>query len=116
MDKESCTEAKVKISCFSKCECFHEHLLAERPLNSYQSQCSLEDGGESVFLHHKDVGRFALHCEPVGLTVEAHRTHKVLELGQQVSQLRAQQQHRKDREKFRCFWCRHHFHNCENWH
>lgn len=69
----------------------------QRPLNSYQSQCSLEDGRESVFLHHKDVGRFALHCEPVGLTVEAHRTHKVLELGQQVSQLRAQQ-HREDRK------------------
>lgn len=53
--------------------------------DSHQSQSFLEDGRESVFLHHKDVGRFALHCEPVGLTVEAHGTHKVLELGQQVS-------------------------------
>lgn len=72
-------------SCFSKCERFYKHLLMERPLNSHQSQSFLEDGRESVFLHHKDVGRFALHCEPVGLTVEAHGTHKVLELGQQVS-------------------------------
>lgn len=56
----------------------------EWPLNSYQSQCFQEDHRESIFLHHKDVRRFALHHEPVGLTVEAHGTHKVLELGQQV--------------------------------
>lgn len=60
------------------------------PGDSYQSQCFLEHGGKSVLLHHKDVGRFALHREPVGLAVEAHRTHKVLELGQQIGQLQAQ--------------------------
>lgn len=60
------------------------------PPDPYQSQCFLEHGGERVLLHHKDVGRFALHREAVGLAVEAHRTHKVLELGQQIGQLEAQ--------------------------
>lgn len=57
------------------------------PVNCYQSECFLEHVRESVLLHHKDIRRFTLHCEPVGLAVEAHGAHKVLELGKKVGQL-----------------------------
>lgn len=62
-------------------------IQVRRPPGSHQSQGLLERGGERVLLHHEDVGRLALHREPVGLAVEAHGTHEVLELGQQVGQL-----------------------------
>lgn len=56
---------------------------------SHPSERVLHHGGQRVLLHHKDVGGLALHREAVGLTVEAHGTNKVLELREQVGELRS---------------------------
>lgn len=63
---------------------------------SYQSQGVLYDGRESVLLHHKDIRGLTHNCEPIGVTVEAHRTNKVLELRQEVGQLRGKPYTTKD--------------------
>jgi len=58
---------------------------------SYPSLYVLQHSRKSVLLHHKDIRGFTFDCKPVGLTVEPHRTHKALELRQEVGQLRGEQ-------------------------
>lgn len=55
--------------------------------SSYPSERVLQHSGKRVLLHHKDLRGLALDGEADGLAVEAHGTHKVLELGQEVGQL-----------------------------
>lgn len=72
-------------------------------LKSYPSQCVLYHSRKCVLLHHKYIRGLAFNCKPVGLTVVAHRTHKVLKLRQQVGQLKVQQNTTRHEEKISFF-------------
>lgn len=63
---------------------------------SYPSERVLQHRRKRVLLHHKDVRGLTLDGEADGLAVEAHGTHKVLELGQQVGQLGAHRHRAND--------------------
>lgn len=45
-----------------------------------------------VLVQHEQVRGLALHREPVGVAVELHRAHEVLELGHDVGQLRGEEE------------------------
>lgn len=61
--------------------------MTQTLLRAYLRQGVLHHGRERVLLQDEEVGGLTFHGEAVRLAVVAHRTHKVLELSEQVGQL-----------------------------
>lgn len=55
-------------------------------VHRFPSECVLYHSGQSVLVHHKDIRRLTFNSKPIGIAVEAHGTHKILELRQEVGQ------------------------------
>lgn len=76
----------------------------KRRQKPHPSQCVLQHSRKSVLLHDKQIRGLTFNREPVALAVELHGTHKVLELRQEVGQLRGNKAQR-ERESFQKITC-----------